>query len=274
MGKPVQHSLFSNAILKGLPSSSLEQLSLSGVRLAVGEPIVRPDSLLRSILFVEAGCVALVTRLADGSLTETALLGNRSAVGCVALVGQQKSSQGIAVRSPGYGYLSPIEKAREEFAKNSLFHDLALDSLRTELMQTAQLAVCNRRHDVEQRISRWLLHCNMESGTPGISVPQEGLSVALGVMRTSVGVVIESLRSRGLITSSLGEIRVSDQSGLENCACECYKALRALRAEEGRDRACETRARGTVVDFGHGIRSISPGDRRRQDRERSGDHVQ
>ncbi len=47
----------------------------------------------------------------------------------------------------------------------------------------------------------------------------------LGVQRTSVNAVIQSLQEEGLVASSRGAVRVVDRAGLKRCSCECYQAI-------------------------------------------------
>jgi hypothetical protein len=48
----------------------------------------------------------------------------------------------------------------------------------------------------------------------------------VGAQRSSVSVVTRTLQNAGLITQSRGAITVTDRSGLEDAACECYGVVR------------------------------------------------
>ena len=52
----------------------------------------------------------------------------------------------------------------------------------------------------------------------------------LGSQRTTVSGIAGTLQARGLIDYSRGNVRILDRTGLENAACECYPATRALLA--------------------------------------------
>jgi len=94
------------------------------------------------------------------------------------------------------------------------------------LMQVQQTAACNALHDVEARLSRWLLQARdrLESNTVGLT--HEFLSQMLGVRRTTVTVVAHMLQQAGLIRYHRGKIEIVDRRGLEARACECYEAIR------------------------------------------------
>jgi Mn-dependent DtxR family transcriptional regulator len=48
----------------------------------------------------------------------------------------------------------------------------------------------------------------------------------LGVRRTTVSVVANMLQQAGLIRYHRGRIKITDRTGLEARACECYEAIR------------------------------------------------
>ena len=48
----------------------------------------------------------------------------------------------------------------------------------------------------------------------------------LGVRRTSVSIVANTLQRAGLIRYKRGHIRVTDLDGLRDSACECYMTIK------------------------------------------------
>ena len=52
----------------------------------------------------------------------------------------------------------------------------------------------------------------------------------LGVRRTSVSIVANSLQAAGLIRYSRGHIRILDLDRLKASSCECYQTLKSLAA--------------------------------------------
>ena len=49
----------------------------------------------------------------------------------------------------------------------------------------------------------------------------------LGVRRTSVSLVANTLQKAGLIKYARGRIQITDLKGLKNATCECYGAVKA-----------------------------------------------
>jgi hypothetical protein len=94
------------------------------------------------------------------------------------------------------------------------------------ITQTAQTAVCNRHHLLDQRLCRWLLLCLDRSQGDDIAITQQVIAHMLGVRRESVTEAALKLQKLGVIQCGRGRITVLDRTGLEQRACECYSAVR------------------------------------------------
>ena len=93
--------------------------------------------------------------------------------------------------------------------------------------QTQQVAACNALHELEERLSRWLLQARDLFRSDTLPFTQEFLSQMLGVHRTSVTLVARKLQEAGLINYRRGRIHVLDVEGLQDSCCECYDAINA-----------------------------------------------
>ena len=94
------------------------------------------------------------------------------------------------------------------------------------LFQAQQSAGCHAIHSVAARLCRWLLLSQDMLGSEHVPLTQEFLSHMLGVQRTSVSLCAHTLQKSGLIQYTRGKIKIQDRKGLEECACECYAAIR------------------------------------------------
>ena len=65
--------------------------------------------------------------------------------------------------------------------------------------QTQQVAACNALHELEERLSRWLLQTRDLLRSDTLPLTQEFLSQMLGVQRSSVTLVARKLQEAGLI---------------------------------------------------------------------------
>ena len=76
--------------------------------------------------------------------------------------------------------------------------------------QTQQVAACNALHELEERLSRWLLQSRHLLQSDTLPLTQEFLSQMLGVQRSSVTMVARKLQEAGLIRYRRGHIHVLD----------------------------------------------------------------
>jgi CRP-like cAMP-binding protein len=92
-------------------------------------------------------------------------------------------------------------------------------------MQVAQLAACNRLHDIDQRLARWLLMSQDRLGDSVLPMTHEFFAEMLGTGRPTVSVAAAVLQRAGFIQYSRGAVRIADRPGLETAACECYRVI-------------------------------------------------
>ena len=67
-------------------------------------------------------------------------------------------------------------------------------------MQTAQIAACNRRREVEERLARWILMSQDRILSDSLPLTQEFLGQMLGTRRSSVTVSAGIFQKAGLIS--------------------------------------------------------------------------
>jgi CRP-like cAMP-binding protein len=94
------------------------------------------------------------------------------------------------------------------------------------MTQTAQTAVCNRHHTVEQQLCRWLLLTLDRLPDRELVMTQELVANMLGVRRESVTDAAGHLQAAGYIRYRRGHIGVIDRPGLESQVCECYGVVK------------------------------------------------
>jgi CRP-like cAMP-binding protein len=92
-------------------------------------------------------------------------------------------------------------------------------------LQVAQLAACNRLHDIDQRLARWLLMCQDRVDSQLLPLTHEFLAQMLGTGRPSVTLAAGALESSGLIENMRGTVKVVNRKSLEQAACECYAVI-------------------------------------------------
>ena len=93
-------------------------------------------------------------------------------------------------------------------------------------MEVTQIAACNRMHEVDESLARWLLMSTDRIGSNFVALTQEVLAQMLGTRRSSVTVSAGILQTAGLIAYSRGDVEIIDRKKLEQAACECYGIMR------------------------------------------------
>ena len=96
-------------------------------------------------------------------------------------------------------------------------------------IQSTQLAACNRLHDVEERLARWLLMSHERIGGKTLPLTQEFLSQMLGTRRSTVSVAASLLQKAGMISYTRGNVTILNKTKLESAACDCYDIIRQQR---------------------------------------------
>ena len=92
-------------------------------------------------------------------------------------------------------------------------------------LQIAQVAACNRLHELDQRLARWLLMCQDRVDSEWLPLTHEFLAQMLGTCRPSVTIAAGVLERAGAIENLRGTIRVLNRKNLEKAACECYDVI-------------------------------------------------
>lgn len=217
---------FSNYLLQSLSPAILERLHLRPVQLEVGRVMEFPGDSIENLFFIEDGVGSMTATFMDGSEVEVGMFGCESVIGISALMGTKQSLNRIYMQLAGSGYISPIEAARTEFTRCEDFQRVALRYVQMQLIQATQTAACNARHNIEQRLARWLLLIEDRAGTSKLRISHQFLADMLGVTRPSVATTAHQLRDRGLIDYQRAVIQITDREGLERCTCECYGVVR------------------------------------------------
>jgi CRP-like cAMP-binding protein len=87
-------------------------------------------------------------------------------------------------------------------------------------MEVTQIAACNRLHEVDERLARWLLMSHDRIRLDELPLTEEFLAQMLGTRRASVSVSANILQRAGLIQYGRGYVSILDRKGLEEAYCD------------------------------------------------------
>jgi CRP-like cAMP-binding protein len=219
-------SLFTNKVLDSLDAGTIARLRLRPVALELRQEIASVGSKIDELVFIEEGMCSMTASFEDGSEVEVSIFGYESVIGLSALMGSQHSLNRVYMQLPGRGFSSPLKAASKEFGLGGRFQHLALRNVQAQLTQSMQYAGCNAKHNIKQRLARWLLICADRARSDSFSISHAFLADMLGSTRPTVSVAAGALKGRRLIEYSRGAVSILDRKGLERKACECYRVVR------------------------------------------------
>jgi CRP-like cAMP-binding protein len=191
------------------------QLVQSAVLGAAGEPTPY-------VYFPVNGFISLVTSIDGKPVLEVGMVGREGMCGAHIALRVPTQPLHALVQGPGTAWRVPVSAFRKELDRCAALQ-LILDRYLYVLMnQLATAAACTRFHQIDARLSRWLLMMQDRAHADAFGVTQEFLSFMLGVRRVGISGAAAALQSKGLIEYSRGRMTVLDRRGLEAISCSCY----------------------------------------------------
>jgi CRP-like cAMP-binding protein len=198
------------------------------VTLGPREILYEPDETPKYAHFITSGVASIVVSMCNGASTEVGLWGREGLVESFHLLGDARIPNRCIVQMESTALRMPFNEAQREFRESKEFRDCVLQGVQSQSAILGQLAGCNRLHEAEPRLARWLLMVRDRTESDTFFITQEFLAVMLGARRTTVTAAAGELQRRGFIHYSRGRIYVSDPESLQHVACECYSTVREL----------------------------------------------
>jgi CRP-like cAMP-binding protein len=229
-----------NEILLGLPPTECSKLfsKLEFVNLPAPSVLNEAEETIKFAFFINDGLASILKVMSDGKSIEVGLCGKEGWIGIPLAMGFNSSPNRIIMQVGGSAFRL---KAKDLMVALQECPALAasLQHFAQELaLQAEQVAACNRLHEVEERLARWLLMSQDRLGGNKVPLTQNFLAHMLGTRRASVTVAAGILQKAGMITYVRGHVTIEDRALLEDAACECYAVLmtqsKKWRQEAGR----------------------------------------
>ncbi len=217
-----------NRLLMTLPPEEFARLwpQLEPVELPLRKVFQEPGKPLTSVYFPETGWFSILAYMEDGDAAEVGLVGREGMLGLPVLLGGDTEDLEGMVQAPGTALRMDAGAFREELQFLPAFRTLLLRYALVHHGQVARTAACNGRHQLEQRLARWLLMAHDRADGGEFTMTHEFMSMMLGVRRAGVTVAAGQLSKAGFIRYKGGHIEVTDRPGLESVTCECYGVVR------------------------------------------------
>ena len=217
-----------NHLLAALSSEVQQRLfpHLEKVAMPLGKVLYESGDTLRHVYFPTDSIVSLLYVMENGASAEISVVGNDGLVGVALFMGGESTPSRAIVQSGGYAYRLLGERLKDEFNRHGELLVLMLRYTQALITQMAQTAVCNRHHQIDQQLCRWLLLSLDRLPNNQLTMTQELIANMLGVRREGVTEAAGKLQRQGVIEYSRGHITVLDRQKLEQLSCECYAVVK------------------------------------------------
>jgi CRP-like cAMP-binding protein len=183
--------------------------------------------------FPNRGLISLVVVMKNGKTAEAGIVGNEGFTGTLAAVGLTRSPLQAVVQITGDGFRIEVG-ALQRILESSPHLQLMLNRYAAiRGMQIAQTAACNRLHDIQQRLARWLLMTQDRVDSGSLPITHDFLATMLGTDRPTVSLAAGVLQRKGLIEYTRGAVKIVNRRKLEGSACECYGVIQQYDSELG-----------------------------------------
>ena len=231
----VEGKQVSNKLLLATPDNEYELMrpDLRCVDLPDHLSLHEPTQNIEFVYFPNRGMVSQVVVTKDGRTVEVGVVGNEGYVGAGLAVGLSRSSVREVVQIAGDGFRM-MGNALERILRSAPQLQMIL-SRHTGLqgMQVAQTAACNRLHDIQQRLARWLLMTQDRVNLGILPITHDFIATMMGTDRSTVSLAAAVLQKKGIIEYVRGAVKVVNRRKLQISACECYGVIQQFEDDLG-----------------------------------------
>jgi CRP-like cAMP-binding protein len=216
-----------NRILNAIPESEFENLRghLELAQFTYHQSMHESAEEIEYAYFLNKGMVSLVVVTTDGRSVEVGIVGKEGWVGAPLSVGMDRSPYRAMVQIPGNGMRIKSRTLLPLLDSSPQLRLMLNRYSQIQGMQVAQLAACNRLHEIEKRLARWMLMCQDRVESDLLPMTHEFFAQMLGAGRPSVTLAAGVLQRAGIIRYSRGKVTILNRKGLEDAACECYRVI-------------------------------------------------
>jgi len=227
-----KRAALSNRILASIPLPEYQRLAkqLVPVTLRFGQVLYEPGKAIKYVYFPIDCLVSLLTAVDRHRTLEVGMVGNEGMAGMPFILGVGVSGVRALVQGAGKALRMDAASFRIEFDRNPSLQQALYRYTYALMAQISQTAACNRFHDTEARLARWLLMTSDRVGSNAFDLTQEFLAHMLGLRRVGVTEAASALKKRKLIAYTRGRLKILDVVGLRQASCSCYQIVNAVFA--------------------------------------------
>lgn len=193
------------------------------VELGSGDVVSEAGRPFRHVYFPLNALITAVSKVANHPPLEMAMIGNEGMLGSTLALGLNSAVLDAYVRGPGSALRLSAAHFREALPGWPGLQRTINRYLYVLMAQMAQSTVCNRFHELDARLARWLLMTHDRAQSDSFFQTHKSLAELLGMRRSGVTIAAGQLQDQRYIHYTRGHITILDRPGLEAQACECYR---------------------------------------------------
>jgi CRP-like cAMP-binding protein len=219
-----------NLFLSSLSATNYETLALlsTAVDLPLHTVLYEEDCTPRYGYFLTSGLASVVTPMSNGESVEVGFIGHEGVVGSLQLLGPASLSTRCMMQLSGSALRISYSELQKIYATSDEIRVRIQEFVQQQAIMVGQIAGCNRLHNSEQRLIRWLLTAQDRTQSDVLKFTHQYLAEMIASQRTTITVIAGELQERGLIRYSRGSVHILDREGLEKMACDCYAVTKRL----------------------------------------------
>lgn len=198
---------------------------MSIVTMKLREVLVEAGDAMPYIYFPLGGIMSILAVMDDGDAVEISTVGSEGMVGVPVFLGSATSPSRAVQQAVGAAWRMPAKDFLKEVDRDKTLSAILRRYTQTFFVQVAQSAACNRLHEANERMARWLLMCHDRVATDVFPITHEFLAQMLGVRRATVTVIAGMLQKAGILRYQRGVVSIVDREKLEEASCECYRII-------------------------------------------------
>ena len=192
-----------------------------------GSVLYEPGDNVRYVYFpCGPSLVSYLVVLEEGLAIETTLIGREGAVGGIVSQGSLPAYARAEVQYAGSFKRIPAAQLEDAKMRSIPLRHLFARYADCLMAQVFQSVGCNAAHSIEQRAVKWLVAAMDRTGGTEIPLTHEQLAAMLGVGRSYISRLLQSLRARSMLDTRRGSVVVKDMEMLRSLACGCNRSVK------------------------------------------------
>lgn len=219
-----------NHLLANLTENEITHF-LSGcdrVELKFAQVLAIQGESIAYVYFPISGYISLRSAIENKEYLEVGMIGNEGMLGASLLLGIAATPLHALVQGEGEALWMDRATFQTTIETLPAFRNNIKRYLYVLICQYARTAACTHFHRLEKRLARWLLMMQDRSSSAELRVTQQFLAEMLGVRRVGITQAAIALQTHQLIHYRRGHIQILDRAKLEQLACSCYAADKAI----------------------------------------------